>query len=408
MRVLHVTDVYAPTIGGLERHVELLGRGLADRGHDVTVATFARPGVPDVEVDGAVTVRRLDGWTRLLAPFYRDPTRPFHPPLPDPGFVRALERLEANEHFDIVHAHGWDLYSCLDLRRRGGPPVVVTMHDFSLVCARKVYLHDGRTCTGPSLPKCIRCGWSAYGGLRGPLLAAALRASAPMQGRVDACIAISHALEAVAARRLPRERIIVIPAPFDAGAALAAAASPRPSFLPAEDGYLLFVGALGPHKGINVLLDAYAQLDARVPLVLVGTVRHDTPAAFPAGVIVAREVANPDVMSAWAHCSVGVVPSICAEGFGVAAVEAMACGRPVVASAVGGLPDIVVDGETGVLVPPGDVAALRDALASLLADPDRRAAFGEAGRLRASAYDAPRVAEQVERVYEHVLWLRDR
>jgi D-inositol-3-phosphate glycosyltransferase len=70
------------------------------------------------------------------------------------------------------------------------------------------------------------------------------------------------------------------------------------------------------------------------------------------------------------------------EGFGVACAEAMAHGRPVVASAVGGLLDLVVDGETGLLVPPRDVPALRAALERLLADRELRRRFGEAGRER--------------------------
>ena len=78
----------------------------------------------------------------------------------------------------------------------------------------------------------------------------------------------------------------------------------------------------------------------------------------------------------------------------------MACGIPVVATAVGGLSDTVVPGRTGLLVPPRDPAALADAVASLLADPILRAAFGRAGRRRALHwYDWARVAAQTETVY---------
>jgi glycosyltransferase involved in cell wall biosynthesis len=73
------------------------------------------------------------------------------------------------------------------------------------------------------------------------------------------------------------------------------------------------------------------------------------------------------------------------EGFGVACLEAMAHGRPVVATAVGGLRDLVVDGETGIVVPPRDPAALRTALTTLLADRDLRRRLGSAGRERARA-----------------------
>jgi glycosyltransferase involved in cell wall biosynthesis len=90
------------------------------------------------------------------------------------------------------------------------------------------------------------------------------------------------------------------------------------------------------------------------------------------------------------------------EPFGMVALEAMACGVPVVASAVGGLVDTVIDGVTGVHVPPRDVDALARAIRELLADPARRCALGEAGRLRARArYDWHTVAAETARAYVH-------
>jgi glycosyltransferase involved in cell wall biosynthesis len=403
MRVLMVSDLYAPTIGGLETHVRMLAHALAERGHELTVATMTRPGSPAVEQDGPLTVRRLDGWTKALTPLYKDPERRFHPPAPDPGFARSLRRVVDELRPEIVHAHGWALYSALTLRRAGGPKLVVTLHDFSLVCAKKIYVYEDAVCSGPTYSKCVRCSWSAYGGPRGPLLASALRGSSLLHGRIDAAVAVSNAVAAAAAKALPPGRISVIPSFVDREDTAAAVETPRPAFLPRDDGYLLFVGALGPHKGLDVLLRAYDQLRTEVPLVVIGTPRHDTPASFPAGVVVATNVAHPQVMSAWAHSSVGVVPSTCPEGFGIVAAEAMAVGRPVVASAIGGLPDVVADGETGILVPPGDSDALRGALAALLADPERRAELGEAGRRRVQAFTAPVVAERVEHVYAQLL-----
>jgi glycosyltransferase involved in cell wall biosynthesis len=84
-------------------------------------------------------------------------------------------------------------------------------------------------------------------------------------------------------------------------------------------------------------------------------------------------------------------------------MEAMASGTPVVASAIGGIPDLVQHGETGLLVPPGDSPALRRALHALLNDPPLRARMGEAARRRATAFTLSRAADRIEAVYREVL-----
>jgi glycosyltransferase involved in cell wall biosynthesis len=101
--------------------------------------------------------------------------------------------------------------------------------------------------------------------------------------------------------------------------------------------------------------------------------------------------------------AVVVVPSL-GEGFGMVALEAMERARPVIASAVGGLPEIVADGETGIVVSPADAEALADAIVSLAADLPRAAAMGSAGRSRALAEFTPeRCVERVEELYVRAL-----
>lgn len=147
---------------------------------------------------------------------------------------------------------------------------------------------------------------------------------------------------------------------------------------PEEPPHVLYVGRLSTEKGVLELVEACRDL----PLVVVGDgpLRDRVPGAagfVPPGELGAR----------YERAAVLAAPSR-REGYGVAAREAMAWGRPVVATAVGGLVDAVEDGVTGLLVPPGDVAALRAALERLLGDAELRARLGAAARGRAPTFEA--------------------
>jgi 2-deoxystreptamine N-acetyl-D-glucosaminyltransferase/2-deoxystreptamine glucosyltransferase len=142
---------------------------------------------------------------------------------------------------------------------------------------------------------------------------------------------------------------------------------------PEDPPHVLYVGRLSAEKGVLELVESCAGS----PLVVVG----DGP--LRAKVPQAIGFVPPGELGPWfERAAVFAAPSL-REGYGVAAREAMAWGRPVVASAVGGLVDAVVDGVTGLLVPAGDVAALRAAIEGLLADPELRRRLGAAARLKA-------------------------
>jgi len=404
MRILLLADLYPPSAGGVQQHVRMLGRELVARGHRVRVATVHPGGdLPDVEDDGGLEVHRLRSSLGRLPGAYEQGSRPFAPPAPDPELTVRLAALVARERPDVVHAHGWIAASWLPLAAAVDAPLVVTAHEYGSVCARKDLRRFGREdCDGPALAKCLGCAAEHYGPARGtPVVLATALFSRAQRRFADRFIAVSGT---VADRnRLEGVPLDVIPnfLPDDDGPPAGdedAATSRLLRQLPAEP-FVLFVGALGTHKGFPVLLEAYARLDAPPPLVAIGHRGADTPATMPPGVVLLEDWPNEAVRAAWTRCLFGVIPSTWAEPFGIVALEAMAAGRPVVASRTGGLADIVVDDVTGLLVAPGDAGALAAAMGRLLADDALRARLGRDARARMPAYRASAVVPRIEAAY---------
>lgn len=179
--------------------------------------------------------------------------------------------------------------------------------------------------------------------------------------------------------------------------------------------YVIFVGRITRQKGVPVLLRAAAALDPSAQLVLCAGAA-DTPAlakevsslvaglqATRSGVIwIPEMLPKPSVIQLLTHALMFVCPSVY-EPLGIVNLEAMACSTAVVASRVGGIPEVVSGGETGLLVPPDDPASLADAMNALLRDPGRADAFGRAGRLRAvEEFSWGAVADQTAALYAEV------
>ncbi|HTX27848.1 MAG TPA: glycosyltransferase family 4 protein [Streptosporangiaceae bacterium] len=414
MHVVQLTDFYRPVIGGLERHVETLSHELVSLGHSVTVVTFQVGDQPAEETTGGVRVIRIRGWSTHLTAFHADAMRPFHPTIPDPGAMAALRRVIQRERPDVVHSHSWLAYSYFpQYRAQRGPGHVVALHDYGLACPKKTLQYSGRraaaddagqSCSGPRLAKCLGCAPEQYGLLKGAVVTAGLRASRVLHGRADRYIAVSDAVARNSRAVLPGgSRVAVIPTMVPNGLSELAGDTPRPEFLPAEDGYLMFAGAFGRHKGVDVLLEARRRMRNQPPLVLIGTSQGEAPRVNDPGVVVVRDIEAAQVMAAWMRASVAAVPSVWSEPLGRVAIEAMLVGRPVVASDVGGLRGIVTHGVTGLLVPPGDPAALAAALDSLLDDPQKRRQFGETARSHAQRFEAAVVVPQIVKVFEDAI-----
>jgi glycosyltransferase involved in cell wall biosynthesis len=332
-RVLVVTQGF-PRRPGDHRAPFLLdhARALAGAGCRVTVLCPSAPGLAARERWGDVDVIRFRYAPRRLEVFaysgamHRDVRtwRVLLLPLFLAGYVRAVRRHSAAA--DVVHAHWWipsGLVAVVAARRR--------------VAVVAVHLHgtDAAIARGP---------------LR-PLAAWVLR-------RASVVLAASPLL-ASWAKDVAGVDAVVAPMPLGVDRV----PSPTP---PPPDGPVLAVGRLVPEKGFDVLIRAVAETGDRLVVVGDGDIRQALDSltrSTNADVTFAGSVDPTELARDYAAARVVAVPSR-REGFGMVAAEALAAGRAVVGTRVGGLPDLVTDGVTGTLVAPDDVAALVDALRS--------------------------------------------
>jgi glycogen synthase len=401
MRVLLVADFYPPDPGGLEAHVQRLARALVAGGHEVAVAAVgAGPdggGPPVADQADGVRLERLPLSLGRL-PLYQSSARPFHPPWPDPAFAGRLAELGASFRPDVVHAHGWCAFSALGARP-AGVPLVVTLHDYGLCCPKKTLLRGGAECAKGRGPRCLSCPGTEQGVAKRAGLGLALTATAGRLGRGAArFLAVSrHVADRHVQAGLDPGRIQVVPNFLD----LPDAAAVEPGE-PGEPGgsSVLYVGPDSPHKGRSVLLDAHRRLPAGLArLVLVG----GGDEGVAAGVEHAGRLEGAALWHRYQAASVVVVPSVWPEPCPTVALEAMGWARPLVASRTGGLPDLVADGETGLLVRPGDPEALAGALRQLLEDDGRRDAMARAAGVRARSFSTGAVVPRIEAVYHEMV-----
>jgi phosphatidylinositol alpha-mannosyltransferase len=171
-----------------------------------------------------------------------------------------------------------------------------------------------------------------------------------------------------------------------------------------ESREILFIGRLEPRKGAQILLEALPHVRGATLTILgegaQGRTLQRTAAGMPVRFV--GRVEPSELAAAMERAAVVCAPSLGGESFGIVLLEAMAAGRPVVASAIPGYAAVVRDGADGILVPPGDATALAGALAALLNDPDRARSLGRNGRDRAARYSWDTVAGEIESVYKEV------
>jgi phosphatidylinositol alpha-mannosyltransferase len=367
VKIALVSQSYYPRFGGVTEHVAHTAGELRRRGHEVTVVTGRPPGYRSPDPPDVVRVG-----TSILVPFqgaFVDLTI-------GPTLRRDLRRLWGERTFDLVHVH---------------QPLTPTLP-----------LLTGETASAPVV------GTFHAAGANSRLFRLFRRPLDEHWRRLAGRIAVSPTARQFVHRHFPGDYRI-IPNGVDVRR-FHPDVPPRPAL---ADGRLniLFVGRLDPRKGLPVLLDAFPRVRRAVPearLVVVGSsflrgwLEHRLDSREREHVVFGGAVPASELPSWYASSHVVVSPALRNESFGIVLLEAMAAGRPLVASDIPGYRTVIEDEDDGVLVPPGDVGALAAALTALLRDPARRLALAARGRARAETVSWSEVAARLEAYYDEV------
>jgi glycogen(starch) synthase len=371
---LHPGAARFDPVGGMQTHTAALTRALDRLGLGQTVVTSRLSGRPVRRLleEHSLLVRvglPVSHWRQLWA-------------------LSALPHLLCpGQRLQVVHAHQGEDVAVLGLgflaSKLNRCPLVVTVH-----CS------VAHTMTGSSLRSRVVRGLGAMVERR-------------VLPRADAVIVLADRTRRLLSEGgVPVERIQVLPSGFDPEL-FAGAGEDRFPELPRPR--VAYVGRLAEQKRPDLVLRAFEQMRSNAHLVVVGDgpqrlVLERQAKAGPRGdrITFTGFVAHGDIPDVLRSVDVLVMPSGYEE-LGSVLVEAMAVGLPVVASRVGGIPEVVSDGETGLLVEPGDAASLGRAIDRLVADPALRRSMGQRALERSNRYAWPVLALEVHDLYRHLL-----
>lgn len=196
MNIMLLVDQYPPvSMGGGETHVKSLAKSLHERGHKVIVFTLAGNRMPNFEKNTGISIFRFEGLFQRASFLFRNPAIKRHPPIRDPLIVKKLKMIIEKEKPEILHAHlsrGWIVYSVLPLREKFGIPIVVTLHNYGLMCPIMTLTKDGEQCQSVLTNKCVSCGARAQlSAAKSLLVYLFLRLNKSRLKQVDKFVAIS-------------------------------------------------------------------------------------------------------------------------------------------------------------------------------------------------------------------------
>ncbi len=292
--------------------------------------------------------------------------------------VHKLSQLIDRTHPEIAHLH--NIYhqltpSIIPILKKKGIKVILTLHDGKLICPSYTMLNHGKICTicnGDTFYKSVtsQCQDSSK---KGVLLAAEAYWHKwwGNYDHVDLFIAPSGFLRNLLAKRKNfGNRVVVLPNGIDTSAYI-------PDY--EDHGYVLYFGRLSKEKGVETLLEAYSSLEIPLKIVGTGPLEDELRMRFPEVEFLGYQTGQ-SLIEIVKHASLVVVPSEWNENCSMAILEAMALGKPIIASRVGGIPEQIDDQKTGILFDMGNVQNLHEGISSLWRRPSLRQEMGRAAR----------------------------
>jgi glycosyltransferase involved in cell wall biosynthesis len=392
MRVLMINKFYYLR-GGTERYVFDMTRVLERHGHEVIPFAmrhaenrdthYSTYFVEEISLAGARARRPLANMRAAVRAIYSR----------EAG--RRLDALIEDTRPDVAYLHNIHhqlSLSILPVLGARGVPTVWRLHDYSLHCPNGLLFSKGAVCErcrGHRYHECFRRVCRSES--RAASLVAALASYSDRWLRLADPVGVYVApsrflLEKMVELGLDRRRLRVSPNFIDVPAFDAALRESSTDGRSEADG-LLYCGRLSREKGVNVLIRAMAELpDCRLWIAGDGPQRRDLEAlaasAAPGRVAFVGRRSTPEVLRMLREARIVIAPSVWYENCPYAILEAFAAAKPVIASQIGGIPELVEDGTTGRLFPPGDAGALAEEIRRLWSDRDERRRLGENARAR--------------------------